>query len=56
MVTATLVASAVAYRNKATSEVDAARGLIADLAGALDLTGTTVTLDALHCTKKRSGR
>lgn len=51
-----LAVSATAYRNGQTSEVAAARGLIADLARALDLTGTTVTLDALHCTKKRSSR
>lgn len=51
-----LVASATAYHNGDTSEVDAAKAVIADLAAALDLTGTTVTLDALHCTKKRSAQ
>jgi hypothetical protein len=50
-----LVASATAYRNGETSEVAAAQDLIADLAAALDLRGVTVTLDALHATKKRSG-
>ncbi|MDT7857225.1 ISAs1 family transposase [Rubrivirga sp. S365] len=49
-----IVASATAYRNGDTSEVAAAQDLVADLAAALDLRGTTVTLDALHCTKKRS--
>ncbi len=49
-----LVVSATRYQNGQTSEVAAAQDLIADLAQALDLTGTTVTLDALHCTKKRS--
>lgn len=49
-----LVASATAYRNGGTSEIAAAQDLIADLAAALDLTGATVTLDALHCTKKLS--
>ncbi len=49
-----LVASATAYRNGQTSEVAAAQDLIADLAAALDLSGKTVTLDALHCTKKHS--
>ena len=51
-----LTAAAIAYRSKAESEVHAARGLIADLTAALDLTGKTVTPDALHCTKKRSRR
>ncbi|MDT0633313.1 ISAs1 family transposase, partial [Rubrivirga sp. F394] len=51
-----LVASATAYRNGETSEIAAAQDLIADLAAALDLTDTTVTLDALHCSKKRSAR
>lgn len=49
-----VVASATAYRNGNTSEVEATQALIADLAAALDLTGMTVTLDALHATKKRS--
>lgn len=49
-----VVASATAYHNGDTSEVAATRDLIADLAAALDLSGTTVTLDALHCSKKRS--
>lgn len=49
-----IVASVRAYQNKQTSELEAAQALIADLAAALDLRGTTVTLDALHCTKKRS--
>lgn len=49
-----IVASATAYQNGQTSEIDAAKTLIADLALALDLKGVTVTLDALHCTKKRS--
>ena len=49
-----LVASATAYCNGDTSEIAATQEMIADLAAALDLTGTTVTLDALHCTKKRS--
>lgn len=49
-----LVVSATRYHNGSTSEIEAAQDLIAGLAGALDLTGTTVTLDALHCTKKRS--
>ncbi len=49
-----LVASATAYQNGQTSEVDATKTLIAALASALDLTGKTVTLDARHCTKKRS--
>ena len=49
-----VVASATAYRTGGTSEVAAAQELVADLAAALDLTGTTVTLDTLHATKKRS--
>lgn len=49
-----IVVSATAYRNGDTSEIAAAQDLIADLAAALDLTGTTVTLDALHAVKKRS--
>ncbi|NNJ28104.1 hypothetical protein LzC2_42150 [Planctomycetes bacterium LzC2] len=60
-----LTAAAVLYRSKAQSEVHAAQGLIAELAAALDLTGQgtgrgltgkIVTLDALHCVKKRSLR
>lgn len=51
-----LTAAAVAYGHKTRSEVHAARGLIAELAAGLDLSGKTVTLDALHCTKKRSPR
>lgn len=46
--------TAAAYRNGETSEVAAAQDLVADLASVLDLEGVTVTLDALHCTKKRS--
>lgn len=49
-----VVASATRYQNGQTSEVEAAQDLIADLAGALDLSGVTVTLDALHAVKKRS--
>lgn len=49
-----VVASATRYQNGETSEVAAAQTLIADLAHALDLTGVTVTLDALHAVKKRS--
>jgi hypothetical protein len=49
-----VVASATRYQNGQTSEVAAAQDLIADLADALDLKGVTVTLDALHCTKKHS--
>ena len=49
-----IAVTATAYRNGQTSEVAAAQSLIADLASALDLSGVTVTLDALHCTKKRS--
>ena len=49
-----LVAATTAYDNGHTSEVHAAQTLIADLAEALDLTGATVTLDALHAVKKRS--
>lgn len=48
-----LVVSATRYHNGDTSEVAAAQDLIADLASTLDLTGTTVTLDALHAVKKR---
>ena len=49
-----VVVSATRYDNGATSEVHAAQTLISDLARVLDLTGTTVTLDALHAVKKRS--
>lgn len=49
-----LAVSATRYDNASTSEVHAAQDLIADLAAALDLTGMTVTLDALHAVKKRS--
>lgn len=49
-----IIAGAVRYRHKRTSEVAATQNLIADLASALDLRGTTVTLDALHAVKKRS--
>jgi len=49
-----IVVAATRYQNGQTSEVSAAQDLIADLAGALDLTGVTVTLDALHAVKKRS--
>lgn len=49
-----VVVSATRYHNGDTSEIAAAQDLIADLAGALDLTGVTVTLDALHAVKKRS--
>ena len=49
-----IVVAATRYQNGQTSEVAAAQVLIADLAGALDLTGVTVTLDALHAVKKRS--
>ena len=49
-----LVVSASAYQNGASGESEAARELIAALASALDLTGVTVTLDALHCSKKHS--
>lgn len=48
-----LVAGAVRYRSGHTSEVHAAQQLIAELAEVLDLRGHTVSLDALHCTKKR---
>ncbi|MEM6286202.1 MAG: ISAs1 family transposase [Bacteroidota bacterium] len=49
-----LVVAAARYDNGTTSEVHAAQELIADLARALDLSGTTVTLDAIHAVKKRS--
>ena len=56
-----IVVTATRYHNGQTSpphlggvEVAAAQDLIADLASALDLTGVTVTLDALHAVKKRS--
>ena len=49
-----IVAATTRYRHKRTSEVAAAQELIADLAAALDLTGKTVTLDALHAVKKPS--
>ncbi|MEM7789652.1 MAG: ISAs1 family transposase, partial [Bacteroidota bacterium] len=49
-----LVVAAARYDNGTTSEVHAAQELIAGLARALDLSGTTVTLDALHAVKKRS--
>jgi hypothetical protein len=49
-----VVATATRYRNGESSEIAAAQEVIADLAAALDLRGVTVTLDALHCTKKRS--
>lgn len=47
-----IVVTATRYHNGDTSEVAAAQDLVADLAGALDLTGVTVTLDALHAVKK----
>ncbi len=50
-----IAVTATAYQNGEASEVAAAQELVADLASALDLGGVTVTLDALHCTKKRSG-
>lgn len=49
-----IVASATRYQNGETSEVAATQDLIADLAQALDLSGITVTLDALHAVKKLS--
>lgn len=49
-----VVVAATRYHNGQTSEVAAAQDLVADLASALDLTGVTVTLDALHAVKKRS--
>ena len=49
-----VVASATRYQNGQTSEIAAAQDLIADLAAALNLTGVTVTLDALHAVKKHS--
>lgn len=58
-----VVVSATCYRNGDTSEITAARDLIADLAAALGLggdapetalSGVTVTLDALHAGKKLS--
>lgn len=49
-----IVASATRFDNGKQSEIAAAQALIADLAEALDLTGVTVTLDALHAVKKRS--
>lgn len=49
-----LVVSVTRYHNGETSEIAAAQDLITDLASALDLTGITVTLDALHAVKKHS--
>lgn len=49
-----LVAAVRPYRNGHASEVGTTQALIADLADSLDLTGKTLSLDALHCTKKRS--
>ena len=49
-----VVVAATRYHNGDSSEVAATQDLIADLATALDLTGVTVTLDALHAVKKRS--
>ena len=54
-----IVVSATRYHNADTSEIAAAKDLVADLAAALGLdglAGVTVTLDALHAGKKASAR